>query len=211
MRIRHGLAALALALSCFGAANAAAEPCELHIWPTNNLGGATMGSGMSGLLPALMAGDTTAQVKVIGALLDPAGQVEQIRKTGLESVLGLPADTQVVVHDPIDTGWKTGARNSLSSAPCYFELHVDQLLFNRHPLYGKDILAFFTFRSFGAGDAIEFKVGGRYRTKMPDFPKKVESDPASIEAVSAMINTAFRTDFTLFAERVRPKLAQRAR
>jgi len=204
-----GVAAFAIALT-FGSAHAAAAPCELHVWPTTNLGGATMGSGTQGLLPALMAGDTTKQVQVLGAVLDPDGQVDQFRELDLVKTFALPSDTQVVFHSPTTVGRWPDKRNAASQASCYFEFWVDQILFNRHPLYGKDILSLFTFRRYGAGDSVAFRMGGRYRTKMETFPKKVEADPASIAAAAALVNEAFATDVTLFGDKVRPRVAKSA-
>lgn len=184
---------------------AKADTCELHIWPTVKLNGATMGSGMPGLLPALMAGDTSAQIKVLGSVLDPAGQLQELKSIDLESTLGLPVRTVIFFHDaPQD--WKMTERNTASKASCYYELKVDEILFNRHPLYGKDILSFFTFRSFGNGQRVAFRVSDRVRTKMPDFPKKVQADADSIAAVSQMVNRAFLADFTVFAKSVHNRL-----
>ncbi len=199
------IAGVIVTMAALAIGPAKANPCELHIWPTAKLNGGTMGSGMPGLLPALMTGDTRAQVKVLGSVLDPAGQSQQLKSLDLESTLGLPAQTAIYFHDaPQD--WKVGERNTASQASCYYELKVDEILFNRHPLYGKDILSFFTFRSFADGQHIAFRISSRVRTKMPDFPKKVEADADSIAAVSAMVNRAFVTDFTIFAKSVRGKL-----
>ncbi|MFA5965098.1 MAG: hypothetical protein WC804_13860 [Sphingomonas sp.] len=185
---------------------AIAATCELHVWPTNRLDGATMGSWAGGIVPALMAGKTDKQVAVLKALLDPVKQVERFKKLDLRATFGLAVDTEVVYHDPIDTGWKAGARNAPSNATCYFEFRIDEIVFNRHPLYGKDILAFLTFREFGPGDTIAVKSSDRVRTKMPAFPQKVESDPASVSGAAGMVNEAFGTDITIFAGRIKPRI-----
>ncbi|GEM_PF-3228134 len=178
----------------------------MHVWPTNRLDGATMASWAGGVIPALMAGKTDKQIAVLTALLNPTQQVERFKKLDLRAAFGLAADTEIVYHDPIDARWKSSTRNTESRAACYYEFRVDQIMFNRHPLYGKDILAFFTFRDFAAGESITLKSSDRIRTKMPAFPQKIESDPVSVAAAAGLINEAFATDITIFANRIKPRL-----
>ena len=204
--IRQSFIAVMTSAILLWAAPAVAEHCEMHVWPTNHLDGATMGSWAGGVIPALMAGKTDKQIAVLTALLNPAQQVERFKKIDLRATFGLAADTEIVYHDPIDAGWKSGTRNTASGAACYYEFRVDQIMFNRHPLYGKDILGFFTFRDFGSGETISVKLSDRVRTKMPAFPQKVESDPASVAAAAGLINEAFATDITIFANRIKPRL-----
>jgi hypothetical protein len=41
---------------------------------------------------------------------------------------------------------------------------------------------------------------------MPAFPQKIESDPVSVAAAAGLINEAFATDITIFANRIKPRL-----
>ncbi|BCA59659.1 hypothetical protein HMP06_2428 [Sphingomonas sp. HMP6] len=165
-----------------------------------------MGSWAPGAIPALMAGKTDKQIAVLEALLSPTQQVEQFKKLDLRATFGLGADTEIIFHDPIDAGWNSRTRNTTSGATCYYEFRVGQIIFNRHPLYGKDILAFFTFRQFKDGATVGMESSDRVRTKMPTFPQKVQSDPTSVTAAAGLISEAFETDITIFANRIKKRL-----
>ncbi len=191
---------------------AAALPCELHVWPTTDLQGGKVGQSISGLVPAAIsgiAGRTDNQVAVLDALLNPAGQIEQFEKLDLRATFNLSADTKIVYHEPIANNWIEKARNSESTADCYYEFRIDQIWFNRHPIYGKDILTLFMFLAFGTGDKININLSGNVRTKMRGFPKKIESDAVSVASAADLVNRAFATDIQIFADRIKARLRKK--
>lgn len=205
---KHLIVLFTALISAGTAQSAHATGCVLHVWSTDDLGGATMGSSFSGALPALMSGSTDKQVSVLRQLLNPAKQIEQMKSLDFKVLLNLPADTEIVYHDvgAVTVDASTGLSSKPISGPggrCEYNFKIEQILFNRHPLYGKDILTFFKFTENGGDGKQLSSTRDRVRTKMHGFPSKVESDQASVELVANMVADAFKKDVTIFSARIK--------
>lgn len=181
------------------------DGCELHIWPTDNLNVGSAGSTASkhgnteaaGIIPAAFSGKNGAYQEVLSKLLNKDGQIEALRKAEPAQLFQLRGNTVVIYHVNMPFNNTKIKRNVQSS--CYSEIKVDNVMFNHHPLYGKDILAFFTYRDFGNDETVDRSKSVRVRRKIGKFSLEVDRDaPAAIAA----IQTAFIDDFKEFAKRV---------
>ena len=100
------------------AGQAPATGCELHVWPTVALSANSAGSQMAGLLPALMAGDTTKQKSLLENILSPQGQIAQLGKLDMPKELGIDASTRVIFHGEEPFAYAK-SRNIASDSACY--------------------------------------------------------------------------------------------
>ena len=192
-----------------GVSEAATKPdvCELHIWPTDNLNVGSVGSTASkhgnteptGIIPAAFSGKNGAYQEILSKLLNKEGQIEALRKAEPAQLFQSKPNTVVLYHVNMPFSNMKNKRNVQSSSSCYSEIKVDNVMFNHHPLYGKDILAFFTYRDFGNDATVDISKSVRARRKIEKFSLEVDRDsPAAIAA----IQTAFIDDFKEFAKRV---------
>ena len=117
------------------AAAAAVPPCELHIFPTNEIIDGSenyfSGVGSAGLGNALASAVlTSAQSSGTGKLkaqaleqmktyLTPQSQIEELKTAGVLVVLKLPADTRIVEEAPLPRAYETPKDPAL--LPAYTE------------------------------------------------------------------------------------------
>lgn len=175
------------------------EKCQLHIWPTKMLSAANAGSGMSGILPALIAGSSEKQGQLASAVLDGPGQLSQIMTANPVSLFKLPADTVVVAHEAPEIKTPVGEAEPTFEAGCRYELRVGSISYNRHPLYGKDILSYFAFQKIDADGKIAKKYKKQARVKMHDFPKNsLPKDEEERQVMAGMMNEAFKAGLVKF-------------
>src|SRR4051812_10815709 len=169
-RLAFGAAAIAVAFAATTAAlaqdaaaptPAAAPPetqCELHVWPAERFQAITTGwlSGF-GVVGAVAdaAGNAdknkTNRTQVASAL-EPQGQLDALTALELTNLLkSKPA--RVIVHaDPLDrkTINKISTRRAESVSPCYSELIVADVLYQKAAIYGRSLKTLFMYRDFGA-------------------------------------------------------------
>lgn len=204
------LAAIFVAAPAVPADNPAAQACELHIWPADVLDVGTVGTQANrdgvtdrgGLIGGMFSSSNPDRMEVLTGTLYQERQAALIAGTGPAALLSLPADCAVVLHagEAYDREVKT--RNASSSAPAYHELSIDAVYFNSHPLYGKDVLTYFTFRRFGDKAQYTAQVSKMKRVKMKGI---AFATPDEVKASVAAIEGAFAETFRKFAkESVKP-------
>eukprot|EP01013_Petalomonas_cantuscygni_P024962 TRINITY_DN46719_c0_g1_i1.p2 TRINITY_DN46719_c0_g1~~TRINITY_DN46719_c0_g1_i1.p2 ORF type:complete len:118 (+),score=4.23 TRINITY_DN46719_c0_g1_i1:346-699(+) len=107
--------------------------------------------------------------------------------------LSLAPDCGIVLHEDEKFDRSSKIRQTPSSASNYYELSVDAVYFNSHPLYGKDILTFYTFREFGEQDKYRKQTSRSKRVKTGALSFEGEDAiKASLEAIEQAFVQTFR-------------------
>jgi hypothetical protein len=203
--------ALAPAAAAFGqdapAPAAAAQPdtaCELHVWPAERFNAMTTGwlSGF-GVVGAVAEGAGNAdknksdRTRLAGAL-EPQGQLDALTSLELTRLLkAKPA--RIVVHpEALDrkTINKIKTRRADSASPCYSELIVADVFYQKAAIYGRSLKTLFMYRDFGAAktDPWTYKAWGGNGLKI--FPPKPGED---VQAANDELVTTFKKNFEEFA------------
>jgi hypothetical protein len=212
---RHILAFLALSIAVIAPytfhADAAQPPaCELHVWPADVLDVGTVGTqanrdgvtNRGGLIGGMFSSSNPDRLEVLNATLYQERQAALISETGPAQLLSLPADCTVILHADAAYDREKKTRNATSASSDYHELSIDAVYFNAHPLYGKDILTYFTYRRFGDEPSYLKQVSKMKRVKMKGIAFATREEVA--QSVAA-IEGAFAETFRKFArESVKP-------
>lgn len=203
---------LAVAVFCTASA---AQGCELHIWPADVLDVGTVGTQANrdgvidrgGLIGGMFSSSNPDRMEVLTATLPKDQQTTLIEGAAPAVALSLAESCAVILHPEEAYDRERKTRNSTSTSADYHELSVDAVYFNSHPLYGKDILTYFTFRNFGAAQEYARQTSKMKRVKMKGIAFTTSEEvAASMQA----IRVAFAETFTKFArESVKPLPARR--
>ena len=208
----RGVIAIAIAgMVCSHASSAHAQDgapargCELRVFPSDR----PIAAGTA--LGAALGSGTSPQAERLKITLDEQGQITQMRTLDLVGLLGLPVGTRITYHADED-----GDALARTDAPatdgepklpsCLYDLRIAELIFNRHPLYGTDILTILEFRAYGSDGRVRMSASHRERSGIHDFPRVEE---ANYERIATMMNTAFLADVQSFVARIRLRLAAR--
>lgn len=213
------IVATTFAMSSAANAQASASPgdCELHVWPTESYNVQAMGLLFGfGLLGALADHEGHKDERAVitdylRADLDPAAQVEELRRADAAKVLGLPGyrivaepatpsrNTAKAAFKAMKARLKSRERLSTSTAPCYAELVGTDILYHRAPMYGSNLFATWTFRRFDqAGGAKPKTNSGRVKNPLEDFPPKTSD---KVEAARTEVRGAYRADFLEYVQK----------
>jgi hypothetical protein len=203
-----------LAILAFGTATAA-QACELHVWPADVLDVGTVGTQANrdgvtdrgGLIGGMFSSSNPDRFEVLTATHPQERQTALIEAAAPAAALSLAEGCAVVLHagEAYDRDRKT--RNTGSAASDYHELSIDAVYFNSHPLYGKDILTYFTFRNFGDRPQYVRQTSKMKRVKMKGIAFTTRDEVA---ASMTAIEGAFVETFAKFGrESVKPLPAQR--
>jgi hypothetical protein len=196
------------------AAAAPDTPCELHVWPAERFQAMTSGWGAAfGVLGALAEANANAEAdkarrSTLASALDPEAQLALLSGRDLAADLGLRPSRIVAHATPLDrkTMNKVKTRRAESTSPCYAELIVADVIYQKAALYGRSLSTLFMVRDFGADGAIdrEYKAWGGNGLQI--FPPKEGEDvgPALDE-----LNAKFTLNFEEFARNAR-RSAERA-
>ena len=188
------------------AAPAAVDPtmCELHVWPAERFmaqtSGWLSGFGIVGALADSSAHankDKSNRTQLAGAL-DSAGQVDALAAFDLPAMLHLPP-SRIVRHDePLErhTMNSIKTRRAESTAPCYAELIVGDILYQKAPLHGRSLRALFMMRDFASGTTIRREAKGWGGNGLKLFPPKPGED---VQAANDELVQKFKDDFTEYA------------
>lgn len=188
-----------------GAGATAATGCELHVWPAERFKAVTTGWGSGfGMIGAIA--DSAGHAKgdqgrkaALASALDSPGQTAALASLGLPELLGQPGATVVRHDEPLDrkTVNKIETRRAPSTSPCYAELIVADLLYQKAAIYGRSLKTLFIYRRFGPGQdkPVTYKGWGGNGLKL--FPPKPGED---IEAANAELVDVFKNDFREFAK-----------
>ena len=204
-------------------AEAAAKPCELHVWPTENYLGIKMGllSGFGAIGAAIdhaghKKGVTTVK-DLMREYLGPEVQMSELENLDYVAVLGLDLDKyEVILQQP--TPWneelkgnpelkaevkafnkklKGGDRVSDSNNPCYAELVTTHIFYHKAMMYGSNLFTGWVFREFD-GDRITRTGNGQVKNPLENFPPK---DETMVEAAQIELRDAYAKDFTEYVEK----------
>jgi hypothetical protein len=201
------------------AAPAAAEPlvvqsavatdCELHVWPAERFSAQTTGwlSGF-GMVGALMdasghaEGDKARRTQMASAL-DPDGQILAMRSLDLSKLLGgKPAN---IIFHPValerKTVGKVKTRRAASQSPCYSEVIVLDVMYQKAAIYGRSLRTLIWYRDFGTSQTkAAFTHRGQGGNGLKLFPAKEGED---VQAANDELVGVFKANFTEFANNVR--------
>ena len=187
------------------AAQPAAPQCELHIWPAERFQAITTGwlsgFGMVGALADASGhaeGDKARRANLASAL-DPEGQIEALKGLDLMTLLRLQP-SQIITHmEPLDVkvARNTTTRHAQSTSPCYAELVVTGVLYQKAAIYGRSLKTSFLFRNFGsaADQPVKYTTTGGNGLKL--FPPKPGED---VTVANQELVTIFQKNFVEAAQ-----------
>jgi hypothetical protein len=205
---------LIFAVLALGTASAS-QACELHVWPADVLDVGTVGTQANrdgvtdrgGLIGGMFSSNNPDRLEVLAATLPQERQAALIEGAAPAAGLSLAVGCAVVLHTGEAYDRDNKGRGSSSVSDDYHELSIDAVYFNSHPLYGKDILTYFTFRNFGDRAQYVRQTSKMKRVKMKGL---AFTTPAEVAASMRAIEGAFVETFGKFArESVKPLPAPR--
>lgn len=173
-----------------------APQCELHVWPAERFQAMTTGWLGGGLLDAAIhAEGDKARRSHLASALDSEGQLASLQKLDLVSLLQLPPSKIVTHSEALDrkTVNKIKTRRAASTAPCYSELIVTDVFYQKAAMWGRSLRTSFMLRQFPAGAAeptIRKTTGGN---GLKIFPAKAGEDTTAADAELVAI---FQKNFT---------------
>jgi hypothetical protein len=137
-----------------------------------------------GLLDAAIHADgDKARRSHMASALDSEGQVEALQQMNLISMLKLPPSKIIAHTEALDrkTVYKNMARRSQSTAPCYAELMVTDVFYQKAAMWGRSLRTSFMLRQFNANGqpAIKKTMGGN---ALKIFPAKEGTDSTAADA-----------------------------
>lgn len=182
-------------------APAAAPQCELHIWPAERFQAMSSGWGAAfGVIGAIAdsaghAEGDKARRSHLASALDSEGQLDALQKLDLVGLLRLPPSKIVTHAEALDrkTVNKIKTRRSDSTAPCYSELIVMDVLYHKAAVWGRSLRTGFMVREFTPGakePSIRKSTGGN---GLKIFPAKAGEDTT---AADAELVEVFQKNFT---------------
>ncbi len=134
----------------------------------------------------------------MASALDQQGQLDALKSLDLVGLLKLPAAALVSHPEPLDrkTINKIDTRRAESASPCYSELIVADLFYQKAAIYGRSLRALFLYRQFGAGTSkpVIYKSWGGNGLKL--FPPKEGED---VQAANDELVQVFKADFEEFS------------
>ena len=207
------IALIAAGLSAMLASPAAAQdaaPCELHIWPAERMTSVTTGLLGGGLLDAALHSGTDATNKAsLATALDSPSQLDALKSLDLSTLIALKPGTVVITHDTAlerKTMNKVKTRRSDSTAACYSELIVADVLYQKAAIYGRSLKTLFMIRDFGADQKIDFEYKAWGGNGLKLFPPKEGED-----AIAALdeLNGVFKKNFDEYANNARKAMSSR--
>lgn len=197
-------------------AEADAQQCELHIWPSENYIGINTGL-LSGFGPIGAVADIAAhdgRVKTVKDhmkdYLGPDIQLDELNKADVLGKLKL-ANYKIVVEPAnpsyddnkknpeikaylkgIDAKIKSGERLTASKSTCYAELVTTHIFYHKAMMYGSNLFVGYVFRDFGDKPKATYTARGQVKNPLEHFPPKTEAD---IDAAKAELRDAYSKDF----------------
>lgn len=193
------------------APKAPADGCEMHLWPGARMNSITQGLFAGAFFDWMHAGTDATNKTMLASALDSPAQLDALQSLELRTLLPLTPGTTIVRHDtPLDrsTMNKVKARRSDSTALCYSELIVADVLYQKSTIGGRWLKTLFLYRNFGTDQTID----GEYQAWADDhlklFPPKEGED-----AIAALdeLGGVFKGNFDEFARNARSALARKAK
>lgn len=172
--------------------------CELHIFPAAGLSLTrqravdNLNTGYMGVL------GTTGQQRIDGntanigtagprpgSPLDPDMQIKVLREAGLPTLLGLATYTPVYHAEALDKRTlrlEQGRYDRTSTAPCYADLVLADVVYSREYANGQNVKAFVRFRDFATGTAPARRYATWVQTDLEHDREKPEASEAEMDA-----------------------------
>ena len=193
----------------------AAGTCELHVWPADEMIAvrqrAAESMDASGVLGGIVkraqeAAASRGDARVASILtaepeppLSTTHQIDLIKKSSLGGLLGVTG-YRTIVHDiPLksrEIRMVATRYDSSSTAPCYADLVVDDLIYSREYARGRKLKAFLRFRDFGASPLPVRSFATLVETKLELFSL---DPPVMTDAATAELRAAFTHNLQVFA------------
>jgi hypothetical protein len=190
------------------AAPAEALVCEIHVFPAERFQALTTGWLGGGLIDAAIHADRDRDNRTqMAASLDPVIQLEALRGLDLAGLLAL-RPSRIITHEtPLDrkTINRISTRRAESASPCYAEVIVADMLYQKNVLLGRTLQTLFMVRDFGAETdrpRIYKSWGGNPLTRFP--PKEGED----FEAAAQELVDTFVKNFEEFAANAKRSAAR---
>jgi hypothetical protein len=205
--IAGALASILTAVAVPLAAQAPAAPaaqCELHAWPAQRLSATTtgwlIGFGVMGQAAdtAMHEDQNRSDKSRLTETLDSRRQAEVLGRLDLVSLLKRPPSRVIVHPEPLDakTLERIHSRRAESASPCYAELIVAEVFYEKQAMYGRSLKAKFFFRDFGAAKSLREPYRGLAGEKLKIFPPE---NAGLAEAAAKELEDAFAHDVREFA------------
>jgi hypothetical protein len=191
--------------------SAPADGCELHIWPAERMTSVTTGWLGGGLLEAAMNSGKDANNKtLLASALDSPSQLDALQTLELRTLLPLTPGTTIIRHEtPLERKTMNAVKNrrSDSTAQCYSELIVADVMYQKAAIYGRSLRTLFMYRNFGNDQTIDkqYKAWGGNGLKL--FPPKEGED--AIAALDELVGV-YKKNFDEYARNARTALARTA-
>jgi hypothetical protein len=189
---------------------AAADGCELHLWPAERMQSLTTGWLGGGLIEAAMNSGKDANNKTLMAsALDSPSQLDALQELDLRTLLTLSPGLTIIRHEePLErkTMNKVKTRRADSTSKCYSELIVADVFYQKAAIYGRSLRTLFMVRQFGNDQKIdkEYKAWGGNGLKL--FPPKEGED--AIAALDELVSV-YKANFEEFAKNARTAMARK--
>lgn len=197
--------------------------CELHVWPTENYLGVSMGLlsgfGVAGVLvDHATSRDKVQTVKdLMRDYLGPEVQMEELNRIGLLKTLQLPDTYAIIVHEPtpfnedlkkdpalkakvkeLNAIIKAGKRLTPSQNKCYAELITTHIFYHKAMMYGSNLFTGWNYRNFGDKMVLKKPATGQVKNPLEHFPPK---DTASVETAKVELRDAYSKDFVEYVDK----------
>lgn len=168
-------------------ADVPADACQIHVWSTPKIKSYVSGfaEAMGGALGAVLDGKRADEVTVeemLRRVLEGRPQATLLSQLDLATMLNLPNAVIVPNAEPTDPlKWKSAKGRLIEgTAPCYVELIVRDMYFNKSALFPPSVRVNFTMRDFRGGRAKPLISEGRGGIKLPVYPGVSTIDEAVI-------------------------------
>ena len=180
-------------------ASSPSNVCELHVWPAERFAAMTTGLLGGGLLDAAghAKGDRARKATMANAL-DSTSQISALSSLDIVTLLGQRQATVITHNEPLTrhTVNDIKTRRAESKSPCYSELIVADLFYQKAAIYGRSLKSLFIYRDFGASLTATRIYKGWGGNGLKLFPPKPGED---VEAASNELVNVFKADFKEFA------------
>jgi len=195
-------------------ASAVSNKCEIHIWPAERFTARTtgwlLGFGVIGGMAdaSVHATGDAARRGNLASAWESENQTELLASMDLVKLLNAQPATIIRHNEPLDrkTVTKIMERRAQSTSPCYSELMVTDIFYQKAGIYGRSLKTLFMYRRFGAAQTkpVIYKGWGGNGLKL--FPPKEGED---VQAANGELVSVFKSDFEEFAKNARaaPALA----
>lgn len=204
-------------------AAALAPECELHVWPTENYLGVSMGLlsgfGVVGVLADQAASKNKVQTvkDLMREYLGPEVQMEELNRIGLLKTLKLPENYRIIIEEPtpfnedlkkdpalkakvkeLNATIKAGKRLTNSQSKCYAELITTHIFYHKAMMYGSNLFTGWQYRNFGDKMLLKKGAAGQVKNPLEYFPPKTTGD---VDKAKVELRDAYSKDFIEYVDK----------